>query len=185
MSATITRHGASLQKASVGPYTLKGVKGHNTMDGYAYVASIYKDGKKIGRAQQDGRGGMTFTYFDTREDQIEFERYAAEDWNVTRLITAYEPHFESVENDAESFVEALMTEVEIAKRLNAERRKGSLPILLAGDAEENFAKDDLLTGWRSISNGANNVPGVLAYLASQNKSEGASYFDGTNWVPFV
>lgn len=185
MSATITRYGASLQKASVGPYTLKNVKGHETMDGYAFTASIYRDGKRIGYAQQDGRGGMTFTRFDTREDQIEFERYAREDWNVTRVIAAYEPTVELVENDAEGFVDALLTEVEVAKRLASDRRKGNLPILIEDDADQSFAKDDLLTGWRSIANGADNVTVVRDHLVSQNKSEGALYFDGTNWVPFI
>jgi len=40
-------------------YTLKAVKTMETPDGIAYSGNIYFDGKKIGAAYNDGRGGMT------------------------------------------------------------------------------------------------------------------------------
>jgi len=40
-------------------YTLKAVKTMETTDGVAYTGNIYFDGKKIGMAYNDGRGGMT------------------------------------------------------------------------------------------------------------------------------
>ena len=183
MSAVAERHGAALQKASVGGYELKNVRGHNTLDGYAWTATIYRDGKKVGFAEQSGTGGMTMTHFVSNDERVEFDRYAREDWNVTRQTVFYGTAVEMVEDDAEGFAEALMSEYEIGKRLRADIRKGKLPIVFAADLADAFAEHDLLSAWRSITGGANNLPGVIAHLAKDGRDKGALRFDGTTWVP--
>ena len=47
-------------------YTLKAYKMMETNQGIAYSANIYFDGKKIGSASNDGRGGMTDVYVDSK-----------------------------------------------------------------------------------------------------------------------
>lgn len=45
-------------------YTVKNVKTLNTYDGYAYTATLYKDGKKVGTLEQGGHGGSTDVQMD-------------------------------------------------------------------------------------------------------------------------
>lgn len=45
-------------------YTVKNVKTLNTSDGYAFTATLYKDGKKVGTLEQGGHGGSTDVQMD-------------------------------------------------------------------------------------------------------------------------
>jgi hypothetical protein len=49
--------------------TLKGYKGHETLDGVSWTASIHLDGKKVGTVEQGGFGGCNAYYFPNRADE--------------------------------------------------------------------------------------------------------------------
>ena len=65
-------------------YTLKAVKMMDTPDGISYSGNIYYDGKKIGMAYNDGRGGMTDV--DLHPDYRDHYSVLDEDF-VERLFT--------------------------------------------------------------------------------------------------
>ena len=58
----------------------KNVKTMDGMEGVAFSASLYFDGKKVGSVVDDGNGGMPFVHFDyrvTSEQRAEWEAYCA------------------------------------------------------------------------------------------------------------
>lgn len=181
MSATTTstRQGASMQRGAVGPYSLRNARGHETINGYAWTATVYREGTRIGFAEQTGTGGMTLVSIGG-EEGAEFYRYAREVWNVEKFYDGGS----FMQNTDDGFAESLYEEADILRRLNADRRKGNLPVLLAADLPE-IETYDVLTAWRPIRGCVNDIDGVRHALRERGDADGALYFDGTSWVPFI
>jgi hypothetical protein len=59
-------------------YELKNIKTLNTHEGQAWTASVYKDGKRIGTAEDRGDGGSSWLYLDNRADEDAFVAWCAE-----------------------------------------------------------------------------------------------------------
>jgi hypothetical protein len=59
-------------------YELKNIKTLNTHDGVAWTASVYRDGKRIGTAEDRGDGGSTWLYLDNRADEADLVAWCAE-----------------------------------------------------------------------------------------------------------
>ncbi|ASN83463.1 hypothetical protein [Deinococcus ficus] len=87
---------------NIGGYHIKGYKEHDTMDGVAYVCTIWREGRKVGSAEQSGRGGSTMLYFADRAEQTAFEALA-----TSRPAREYDDF--TVPADGESLVEELIT----------------------------------------------------------------------------
>ena len=49
-------------------YTVKNLKTLETSDGLAFTATVYRDGKRIGYAENTGTGGCNFYSFDDPDD---------------------------------------------------------------------------------------------------------------------
>ena len=76
-------------------YTVKNVKTLETSDGVAFTATVYRDGKRIGTAENSGTGGPNFYWFDDPDDygrlvaaaREEFgEGFEVEDLLIGRLV---------------------------------------------------------------------------------------------------
>jgi hypothetical protein len=59
-------------------YELKNIKTLNTHDGVAWTATVYKDGKRIGTAEDRGDGGSTWLYLDNRAEEDALVAWCAE-----------------------------------------------------------------------------------------------------------
>jgi len=59
-------------------YELKNIKTLNTHDGVAWTASVYRDGKRIGTAEDRGDGGSSWLYLDNRADEADLVAWCAE-----------------------------------------------------------------------------------------------------------
>jgi hypothetical protein len=59
-------------------YELKNIKTLNTHEGQAWTASVYKDGKRIGTAEDRGDGGSSWLYLDNRADEDALVAWCAE-----------------------------------------------------------------------------------------------------------
>lgn len=166
--------GASLSPADFGGYEMKNMKSHNTWDGVAWTATIYKDGKKIGSAQQDGNGGMTMTYFESRELSQEFERFASEDWAHERYVRKYD--FTMNLNSGDNLADELFEEADLKKSLNAAIRKGNLPMLTADDY------NNIISGGEFAYSLVRGAAGEVEAVSKQFAGQGMRYFDGSEWV---
>lgn len=59
-------------------YQLKNIKTLNTSNGVAWTASVYRDGKRIGTAEDRGDGGCTYTYNISHADEVALIAWVAE-----------------------------------------------------------------------------------------------------------
>jgi hypothetical protein len=63
---TETSRKSPAQLAVLARYEVKGVKGFDASDGYAFTATIHRDGKKFLVVEQSGRGGSNMYHSATR-----------------------------------------------------------------------------------------------------------------------
>lgn len=59
-------------------YELKNIKTLNTHEGMAWTATVYKDGKRIGTAEDRGDGGSTWLYVSNYAEELELTAWCAE-----------------------------------------------------------------------------------------------------------
>lgn len=59
-------------------YELKNIKTLNTHEGMAWTATVYKDGKRIGTAEDRGDGGSSWLYLDNRTEEDALVAWCAE-----------------------------------------------------------------------------------------------------------
>lgn len=59
-------------------YQLKNIKTLNTHEGMAWTATVYKDGKRIGTAEDRGDGGSTWLYVSNYAEELELTAWCAE-----------------------------------------------------------------------------------------------------------
>lgn len=59
-------------------YELKNIKTLSTRDGVAWTATVYKDGKRIGTAEDRGDGGCTWLYVSNYAEELELTAWCAE-----------------------------------------------------------------------------------------------------------
>jgi hypothetical protein len=59
-------------------YELKNIKTLNTHEGTAWTASVYKDGKRIGTAEDRGDGGSSWLYLENRADEDALVEWCAQ-----------------------------------------------------------------------------------------------------------
>lgn len=60
-------------------YELKNIKTLNTSDGVAWTATVYKDGKRIGTAEDRGDGGSARLYVSDRAEEVSLVEWAREE----------------------------------------------------------------------------------------------------------
>jgi hypothetical protein len=60
-------------------YELKNIKTLNTSEGMAWTATVYKDGKRIGTAEDRGDGGSTWLYVSSYAEELELIEWAREE----------------------------------------------------------------------------------------------------------
>ena len=94
-------------------YEIKNLKTLNTHDGLAFTLTLYKNGKRIGTAENAGRGGCNLYRIKNSELQ-EFARFAA-----TKVGS------ETIEPE-DAFLEILMNEFFKQKQLKAQSKKNTL-----------------------------------------------------------
>ncbi|UQN10149.1 hypothetical protein [Deinococcus sp. QL22] len=58
-------------------YALKNVKTLDTSDGYAFTATLHKDGKKVANVENSGHGGPTMVWWSTRAHEDVFGAWVA------------------------------------------------------------------------------------------------------------
>lgn len=59
-------------------YELKNIKTLNTSNGVAWTATVYKDGKRIGTAEDRGDGGSAWLYVKNYAEELELTAWCAE-----------------------------------------------------------------------------------------------------------
>lgn len=59
-------------------YELKNIKTLNTHEGMAWTATVYRDGKRIGTAEDRGDGGSTWLYVSNYAEELELTAWCAE-----------------------------------------------------------------------------------------------------------
>ncbi len=74
-------------------WSIASYKGHQTSDGFAYVASLRRNGKKVANVEQDGRGGTVMVFWATavQEHREAWDRWVADYQSLHPEDAAYEP----------------------------------------------------------------------------------------------
>ena len=109
--------------------TLRGVKQHTTMDGVAFVANIFYEGKKIGHVEQGGYGGPNEYYFLNKDHRKDFPE-ACKAWYKEQYPEETGPYIET----EDIFIEALLGRMDKAKWFKRNCKNKTL-FRVAGDAE--------------------------------------------------
>ncbi|WP_072814672.1 hypothetical protein [Rhodococcus zopfii] len=148
-------------------WSIASYKGHQTSDGFAYVASLRRNGKKVANVEQDGRGGTVMVFWATavQEHREAWDRWVADYQSLHPEDAAYEPEGVAIES--------LIDEYEIAARLRRVARRET-PVLRPGETI-------LPSGSYSALRGRVDSPGVKAYLEKPD-NEFDRFWDGRIWV---
>ena len=106
--------------------TIKGLKTWETNDGGGYQFTLYKDGKRCAFVHNDGNGGcLNYQWFDSdSEGKIQDFIETLPDW---------ESHGHTGKMNLDIFIEDLVNEHEMSKKLARLRKKATLFRLLSDD----------------------------------------------------
>jgi hypothetical protein len=99
--------------------SLRAVRSHDTDDGYAWTASLYRDGRKVGTAQHHGDGGEATWWSD---DRVRFGDRELEEY----VAACRDEHGEPVSVDF--VLGSLCDEAISAKAVEKEMRRGNVPV---------------------------------------------------------
>ena len=107
-------------------YTIKSLKTWATDDGGDYQCTVYLDGKKLAYVHNDGNGGcLNIKYFD-----------AVGEKTLSNHVAALPPMIydgETLEYDADIFIEELVSAYEVEKKIVKAKKKGIVFRLLSDE----------------------------------------------------
>lgn len=98
-----------MARAYFGPYSLRGLKLHDTDDGYAYVCDLLKDGERVAQVQHDGTGGAPRFRWDDPAAESAFESFA-------RSKPSFESHGMTMDVDGEGLIDELVCREDFLKK---------------------------------------------------------------------
>lgn len=106
-------------------YTVKNVKFFNSRNGYGFNATLYRDGKKIANVIEEGNGG-----------QLRLLEFAQAEADILKAYCATLPKMEFagkvLDTSIGMFVESLVLDADLLKKLKAKLRKGI--VFVAGES---------------------------------------------------
>jgi len=113
-------------------FTIKNFKTWSTHDGGGYQFTLYYDGKKYAHVHNDGNGGWVTVECYNEADQKQFDSY------IDRL-PKWKSSIDGSDMDvtADIFMDELVNEHELAKKLAKAKKKGT-PFRLLTDKENMF-----------------------------------------------
>ena len=127
----MTRLPASNINVPEGSYTISALNTMQGMEGTAFTATLRSSRKIAATLHQDGNGGQTFVDWTTRQDEADFDAYAAGyegKWGKTEFSP------EGFDWDTESVLEALVGEVILFRELKR-RARTSILFLTSEDSD--------------------------------------------------
>jgi hypothetical protein len=113
-------------------FTIKNFKTWSTHDGGGYQFTLYYDGKKFAFVHNDGNGGWIEVDCYNKEDQKLFDDYIS---ILPKWKSSIDGSEMNVTNDI--FMDELVNEYELAKKLAKAKKKGT-PFRLLTDKENMF-----------------------------------------------
>ncbi|WP_326603422.1 hypothetical protein RBB84_18795 [Rhodococcus sp. D-6] len=148
-------------------WSIASYKGHPTSDGFAYVASLRRNGKKVASVEHDGRGGTVMVFWTTaaKEHRQAWNRWVADYQSLHPENAAYEPE--------STAVESLIDEYEVAAKLRRATRRET-PVLRPGESV-------LSSGGFTALRGLPDSPEVKAFLRKPDH-DFDRFWDGKRWV---
>ena len=107
-------------------FTIKNFKTWSTHDGGGYQFTLYYDGKKFAFVHNDGNGGWVEVNCENKEDQNRFDDYISS-------LPKWKSSIDGSDMDMTSdiFMDELVNEYELAKKLAKAKKKGTTFKLLS------------------------------------------------------
>lgn len=137
-----------MHTTKMGTYEIKNFKSLETQDGQAWNCTLYRDGKKIGTAEQGGHGGPDRFWFDDRNEEAKFIA-ASREWirSEGRKTGGY--------GDPEEFIQHLIDQFEYQKVAKRNAKKGcpftaflfGEPVYLLPESKANKKADYYNKSW--------------------------------------
>jgi hypothetical protein len=101
-------------------FTIKNFKTWNTYDGGGYQFTLYYDGKKFAQVHNDGNGGWVNVDCFEKENQIRFDTFID---NLPKWKSSIDGSDMNMTSDI--FMDELVNEFEMAKKLAKAKKKGT------------------------------------------------------------
>jgi hypothetical protein len=101
-------------------FTIKNFKTWSTYDGGGYQFSLYYDGKKFAFVHNDGNGGWVEVNCENKEDQNRFDSFID---NLPKWKSSIDGSDMDMTSDI--FIDELVNEYELAKKLAKAKKKGT------------------------------------------------------------
>lgn len=179
-------------------YELKNIKTLNTSEGMAWTATVYKDGKRIGTAEDRGDGGCSFLYVSNYAEELELVAWCAEASKNSGLwMGVYANKYSNVhhvggEKDGEQTWEmSFSTEMALAyllevADLNKKAKKNIIFRVPNGnDPLTSVSEHDtyVLTGQSMAQATPSSVAQALAYITGKYSNADVWDFKDVAWIP--
>jgi hypothetical protein len=101
-------------------FTIKNYKSWSTYDGGGYQFTLYYDGKKFANVHNDGNGGWVEVNCEKEEDQKRFDSFID---NLPKWKSSIDGSDMDMTSDI--FMDELVNEYELAKKLAKAKKKGT------------------------------------------------------------